>query len=243
MVLGCGCATQSLVPRIEITDPTDPNYPYLYPSVDRNGVFTLDADLMRQLESDWAGTAGNGIAVTTGGDTGHTPTIAVCVDPASEVPLSFVNVAGSMCLTATASNAAETAWTSPNIVAAGGIVVTAAGTNGHNPAFGIEIADGAPFEINATGGLDFTGDLTGFSCSDLNGCSISALADVELDGNQGTGHVLVFDTNGVLVNQPAQNVVAEAIVGVAGAVIPAPPTVGAPVTLQWDPVAQTYSWV
>lgn len=241
MALGCGCQTTNLVPRIAVPED-NPSFPYIYPTVDRNGVFTLDAELLAQFQSTWQGTGGDGITITQGTDTyQHEPTISICVDPASEIPLSFVNVGGEQCLTATAIP--ETDWTSPNTATADGITVTLAGTANHDPSFAIAIADGAPFAINADGTLDFTGDLSTFSCSDLNGCSISALADVNLDGSQTAGHVLVFNDEGLLVNITSSQMIGEALTQQAGVTIPAAPTTGGPYTLQWDPGGAGFTWV
>lgn len=241
-MVSCECLTaQSLVPRLEAPEG-HPNHPgFIFPSVDSLGRFTLEADVLELYQATFAAVAGNGISVTAGGDFGHTPTLAVCVDPASEVPLEFVTVDGQQCLTARSSG--ETEWSSPNVVTANGIRVVAGGTNGHNPSFRVVIGPGEPFEFDGQGRLTFTGDLSGFSCSDLNRCSISALADVELDQNRGEGHVLVFDEDGVLVNRPGPDVVGEALAHTLGVTIPAPPTAGAPVTLQWDPGTETFSWV
>lgn len=238
--LSCGCDCQSLVPRIQVPEG-HPDFPFIYPSVDRNGVFTLDAGTLQLFQTPFTGIEGDGIAITDGGTNGHAPTLAVCVDPDSVIPLSFVNVGGRQCLTAAASNAGETTWSSPNTVTANGIRVTTGGTNGHNPSFRLVFAPGAPFAIDSNGRLTFTGDLTRFSCSDLNGCSISALADVEVL-NPNPGQILVYGPEGILVNQPANQVVAGALSAGVFTSIPAPPTAGGPYTLQYDP-GTGFAWV
>ena len=259
MALGCGCSCQTLVPRYSRPDGS-----VVYPSVDANGVFTIPDPTYQE---PWQGVGGDGVVVTDGGPDGHQPTISVCVNPDSVVPLEFVNVGGRQCLTAGLPDLPdETVWESPNIVVADGVRVVPGGAAGHAPSFQVVFGPGQPFGFDDDGRVVFTGDLSGFTCADLAGCSISALADVILT-DPVEGDVLVFDANGQLVNMalsavvdaavaaavPAAveaevaaevpSVVAEVLSGGAATSVPAPPATGGPYTLVWDADGAVFAWV
>lgn len=149
-------------------------------------------------ETTFAAVEGNGISIISGGTAGHAPTISIDTNDSSPIPITF-DGDGQMSV---GPAPASPTWTSPNTTAQGGIRVVNGGTLGHNPTFAISIGAGQPLQIQ-DGKLVFTGDLSGFDCSALAGCSIGSLGDVDTTTTPEIGDILTWDGNAWVPATPA----------------------------------------
>lgn len=235
MDLICGCNSSSLVPRILKADGT-----YIYPAISPDGLFTIElADL--GPDTEFVAVAGNGVTVTPGGDRGHAPTIEVCVDPASPVPLSFANVGSTKCLRATLPTGSDPHWGPASTITMSGITVVPGGVNGHAPTFQLSIAPGAPFSIDSSGRLQFTSTAIASLLAAANLADIGNIRNRNGDPPK-NGQILMFDEpQSSWFNWPLAEAI-PAVLGVSGRTIAPPPLTGPPVYFKFDPSNRTFGW-
>ena len=242
--LSCGCSVTNLIPRIRLADGS-----FIYPEVSDEGIYTIDVStLVQAAESPLSLVAGGGIVITENPDDDHNPTIGLCLDPDSPIPLEFVTINGNLCLRALDPDVDPPQEETPNTsaqngLASQGVLLQLSGTADRNIQLQLALAPGVPFSINSQGQLAFDENaLAGFTCDDLATCSINDLPDVALNGAQSDLHFLYWDpTSGVLRNIYFPEFLALSL-GVPGQFVPGAPTAGPPVELRYDPSTGTFGW-